>query len=99
MLILSSESSKSTHYAHIHNITQICFSKQVKKQNFCQCPSIYGPNCIQGKTEEGHSHVIGQVVFIKSVSLKAMRRCIKVVTSNATYEAFCLHKKTVVNVA
>lgn len=36
--------------------------------------------------------VIGKVVFIKSVGLKAMRRRVKVVTSDATYEALCLHR-------
>lgn len=40
----------------------------------------------------GNSHVIGQVVFIQSVGLKAVRRCIKVVTSDATYKAFSLHR-------
>lgn len=39
-----------------------------------------------------YSHVIGEVVFIEGVGLKAVRRCVKVVTSNATYEAFCLHR-------
>lgn len=44
-------------------------------------------------TRVARSHVVGQVVFIQSVGLKAVWSRIKVVTSNATYETFCLRAK------
>ncbi len=39
------------------------------------------------------SHVIGQVVFFKRMRLKAMWRCIEVITPNTTYKAFGLEKQ------
>lgn len=39
-----------------------------------------------------YSQVVSKVVFIKSVGLKAMWCCVKIVTSDATYEALCLHR-------
>lgn len=56
-------------------------------------PSFVHRHTCRVRADAGiHSHVIGQVVFIKSVSLKAVRRCIKVVASDPTYEAFCLQR-------
>lgn len=53
---------------------------------------------MSSNVSEGHLHVVGQVVLVKRVRLKAVRRCVKVVTPDATYEAFCLEKKSLMRI-
>lgn len=68
--------------------------KNLQRNRMLIFSHLYTHTHMQWTNEEVHSHIISQVVFIQSVGLKPMWRCIKVVTSNATYEAFCLHKTT-----
>lgn len=37
--------------------------------------------------------IVGQVVLLQRVGLKAMRHFVKVFTSNSTYKTLCLEKK------
>lgn len=49
-------------------------------------------HCKTCHQESWSSHVIGQVVFVQGVGLKAVRRRVKVVASDATYETFSLRE-------